>query len=262
MFGGKMKEHQARGERDLAEFRGSEMVPEEGLLAAANQAMRERVSDRLYRESGDFKAHRDRMDRLAETLESKVKPVADIARSIDKDLQDMAEARRLEAYYLLMASQHENDPVYNDKGEVTGYEDNSGMWKTMAATQASQAQSKAAGANAGLRAMKALLTPLYKDPVLKAEGLVFALPNGADQRVSEGHGIFWDIFMPSLFSFFSNMGSQSQANEARAKFSPVLASLQSVESELNSRRAAEASSVNGAVTADLDRQMRQVPAER
>src|SRR5262249_10747704 len=83
LFGGNMKMHSERAQAVLKEFDRIESGPEESLLAGKPSAMRGRVSDRIYGESGEFRGHRDHRDKLAE-LHGRVQPALETAERVDQ----------------------------------------------------------------------------------------------------------------------------------------------------------------------------------
>jgi hypothetical protein len=75
---------------------------------------------------------------------------------------------------------------------------------------------------------------------------------------SNGSGFFgmWgDLFLPSWASMFGNFSAESQASDARAKFSPALSGIRSVQAEIDSRKGQEAGWVDSKITEDVNGQM-------
>jgi hypothetical protein len=259
LFGGNMKMHSERAQADLKEFDKIESGPEEALFAGKTSAMRGRVSDRLYGESGEFRGHRDHRDKLTE-LHGRVQPALETAERVDQDLQDLEHHLHQRTYYLLIASQHEHDeePCGKDEDgdEKTCEVDNSGMYKVMAANEASAAQASASAANAGIAALKPMIRQLREDQGIKDENLTFALiGTSAHSNGSGFFGVWGDLFLPSWASMFGNFSAESQASDARTKFAPALGGIRSVQSEIDSRTGQEAGWVDGRITTDVNGQM-------
>lgn len=270
LFGGRLKEQSAKAQQDLDEFKNTELTPEEALYQAAAASMRQRVSARLAQKSQEFQGHLSRMDRLAGLAEGQLKSAAELARAIDDDLRDMAVHRHNEAYNLLMASQNERvavrkpafdrhgNPVYDAKGNRvyrTVYEDQSGPYRALAASEASAAQASAAGAKRGLEILRGMIASLHRDSAIQAEGLGPALPSGTNgTQIDPGHGPIFDFWADSTWAFFSNQFSEAQASEARARFGGVVEPLNRVEQEVARRRGAEAGWLQEQIEREIDRQ--------
>lgn len=288
LFKGQMGRQVEAAKGDLSGFKSGEISPEQGAIGAFEGAMRGRVSVKHYGKSPEFKKHRDHRDRLAALHQDRIHPAAELSRGIAGDLDDVIRHRKSESYNLMMAATRTHVEVtkyrtatrqvqrtYTDsegktqtrsesesyQESYTDYEDQSGMYRMMAASDASAAQASAARANGKLEALRPMIGSLSRDPVLKEEGLAEALPSGNVSRVGEGSGAVWDWFMPPIFSLFSNMGSESNARQAAAEFNAVKGSMESVERAVASRRDKEAGWIDRVIDQDLETQMGQAKVE-
>lgn len=262
LFGGRLKDMEKKAEADLAEFNASEVAPERALLAQYDGAMRARVSAKLAAQSPEYQSHLAHLDRLSDASQS-VAPALELAQQVDKDLRDMASHEHARQANLLFASQNENVRVddVDNHGNVVGYhfEDHSSTYKALAASEGAEARASAASAQAGIKALHAILPGLRRDKTLSDEGLTFALPAPPTQQVGQSGSVFFDFWIPASWNLFGSVFTESQAGQARASFAPVLGSLQQVSAEISSRKSGEAGWVNKAVDRDLDRQMANAP---
>lgn len=262
LFGGTLGGEAKKGRADLKEFSDREIAPEDALLAAKTSAMRGRVSDRIYSESGEFRGHRDRRDRLQSLFDAKVDPAYQAAKQIDDDLASMISHRNSEAMYMTMAALHTHDYAgeqcdSDGKNCHAVYEDNSGMYRMLAASEASSAAAAARSANSGLERLKPMVNALYADKTLDQEQLRGLLPKVQGQRVGEGgFDVFGDLLLHPLFGIFSGLSSASSGEGARSSFGPVLGALRALDGEVAGRRDGEIRWVEGTITADLAAQMR------
>ncbi len=261
LFGGKMAEDAKKGKADLKDFQDREIGPEEGLWAAKNGAMRGRVSDRLYSEREDYRTHRDHRDRLTTLFDAKVDPAYKTASGIDSDLSGMISHRNAEAFDMTLASLHTHDYAgescdSDGKNCHSVYEDNSGIYRAMAAGEASAAASDARSANAGLERLKPMVSALYADKTLAQEQLIGLLPKVQGHAVGEGgFDVFGDLLLHPLFGIFGGLSSASSGESARSSFAPVLGALRAVDGEVAGRRDGEINWVEGNISRDLDGQM-------
>ncbi len=265
MFGGRLKEMGNRGDADLAEYRRTEISPENGRYNDVNSAMRGRVSAKLASQSEDYQKHLARQERLAGVADL-IKPAVEMALQVDKDLKEMGEHEHARAANLILAANNERVRVddYDQNGKLIGSheEDHSGMYKAFAASEGAAARASAASAQAGIKGLHVLIPMLRKDKTMIEEGLVFALPNGTNNtNPNPGGSVFFDFWIPASWNLFGMMFSESQAAQARGSFGSVLGGLQGVQAEVANRQAGETNWVNGAIDADLDTQMKQAPAE-
>jgi len=170
------------------------------------------------------------------------------------------------AFNLMLAAQNENVLVddYDNQGRKTGshYEDHSATYKALAASEGAEARASAASAQAGVKALNTIIPLLHKDPVLKAEGLTFALPSNSGRGPNSSGSVFFDFWLPASWSFFGTMFSENQAGQARASFAPIKAGLDSVMAEVNSRRGAERAWTEKRIDRVLDAQMKQAQPEK
>lgn len=273
-FGGEMRADLDQARRALSRFHEKEISPERTLHQRANTAMRGRVSDRLASESTEFAGHRTRLGRLSTLQDRMVDPAATLAAEIDADLGSVISHRSAERNYLAIAATKTAVPVTKTRtaccrtetvnGQTrsvsytetyTAIEDQSGVWRAMAASEASAAQSAARSAQQGLDRLRPLIVKLHNDSTLQGEGLVSLLPDGANTQVDTGHGAMSDWFLPPLFNLFSNAGSQASA--ARTEFRPVLTSLVNVNTRVGSLRGTERTWVESRIDSDLDQQIAQ-----
>jgi hypothetical protein len=227
--------------------------------------MRGRVSDKIYGQDAEFRGHRDHRDKLSE-LDARVAPALETAKKVNQDLQDVESHLKSRSYDLMMATMHEHDvETYTDDdgNEQTRVVDNSGMWKMLAANEASSAQAAAAAANAGMAALKPEIEALRRDPGIQAEGLGFALM-GSPSGNSNGAGflgVWGDLFLPGWISMIGTISSESQASHAQAQFAPALNGLQTVDTEIRSRQGQEAGWVDAKISADLQGQLEQAKGQ-
>ncbi|MBI5240168.1 MAG: hypothetical protein HY926_06825 [Elusimicrobia bacterium] len=261
LFGGRLKEMTKRAQQDLGEFKSAEIAPEKALFDKANGAMRGRVSDRLSAKDAEYQSHLARLDTLNGAAEGTLKSAVEMAQQVDKDMADMARHEQSRALNLMLASQNENVLVndYDSQGRVIGshYEDHSATFKALAASAGAEARAAAASAQAGVKALNTIIPLLHKDPVLKAEGLTFALPANKGKGPNANGSVFFDFWLPASWNFFMTMFSESQANQARSGFAPIKGALESVMAEVNSRRAAERAWTDKQIDRVLDGQMKQ-----
>ncbi|MEK9145086.1 MAG: hypothetical protein AAB339_05710, partial [Elusimicrobiota bacterium] len=259
LFKGRLKEMSEKGKKDLAEFKTAEAAPEKALHETANSAMRGRVSDRLGKENAEYLSHRERLEKLAMAAEGVLKSSVDLARQVDKDLGEMASHERQRLVYLGLASMNERVPVTktDEKGNsYVEYEDHSFTYKALAASEASAAHASAASARAGVEALSKILPLARKDAVLQEEHLTAGLPSPEKTNIPSGSGgVFFDFFIPATWNLFGSLFSESQANQARARFGPVLGGIEAVHREVEARRAGEAHWVGERIDSDLSGQM-------
>lgn len=257
MFGGRLKEMEKRAQADLDEFNSSELGAKQALYDQYDGAMRARVSAKLAAQSPEFQGHLAHMDRLNDAAQS-LQPALELARQVDKDLQDMISHEHSREADLFLASQNEHVKVddTDDKGNVIGYhyEDHSTTYKALAASEGAEARASAASAQAGIKALHTMLPLLRKDKTLNDEGLAFALPAQNNASVSQNGSVFFDFWIPASWNLFGSLFTESQASQARGAFSPVLNGLEQVSQEVANRKAGEAAWTNKAIDKDLDRQ--------
>ncbi|OGR57192.1 MAG: hypothetical protein A2X36_17555 [Elusimicrobia bacterium GWA2_69_24] len=261
LFGGRLKDMEARGRSDLSAFQASEIQAEKATFVKFNTAMRGRVSGRLAGKDAEYQGHLSRLEDLNQAADGTLKSAVDMARQVDKDLADMARHEHARAYNLMLAAQNERVevPVYDKNGRQIGtdIEDHSATYKALVASETAEAQASAASARAGVKALSTIIPLLHKDPVLKKEGLTFALPSNANTRVGSGGSVFFDFWMPASWNFFATMFSESQANQARGSFAPIKGGLESVMSEVQSRQASEQRWTAKRIDQVLDHEMSQ-----
>lgn len=266
LFGGRLKEMTKRAQQDLNEFKTAEIAPEKAMLEKTNGAMRGRVSDRLTAKDSDYQSHLAHLDTLNQAAEGTLKSAVEMAAQVDKDMADMSSHEHNRAFNLLIASQNENVEVadYDSQGRQTGshYEDHSATFKALAASEGAEARASAASAQAGVKALNTIIPLLHKDPVLKGEGLTFALPANSGKGPNSNGSVFFDFWLPASWSFFGTMFSESQAGQARASFAPVKGSLESVMAEVNSRRGGERAWTDKRIDGVLDGQMKQAAGQK
>ncbi|MFA6093344.1 MAG: hypothetical protein WCU88_12850 [Elusimicrobiota bacterium] len=275
VFKGRLAEMSEHGKKDLAAFKDSEVESERGLHAQTNAAMRGRVSESLTQKNTEYRNHRSRMERLAATAAGTLKAAVELAQTADQRMADMASHESSRLIYLGLAAANESVPVtvddsYTDddgnyhSASHTVYEDHSGPYKMMAASEASAAHSAASEARANMEALSKILPLVNNDPVLIQEQLADTLPaaDHMSQKPSAHGGIFFDFFLPASWSFFGGLFSAGDASKARANFSPILNSLQSVFKAVQSRRDSENSWMDKRIDRDLNEQMSSVIEQR
>ncbi|MBI5622452.1 MAG: hypothetical protein HY924_01600 [Elusimicrobia bacterium] len=267
LFGGRLKEMTKRANADISEFSASEIAPEKAAYDRFNGAMRGRVSDRLSARDTEYQSHVSRMQSLAGAADGALKSAVEMAQGADKDMAEMASHEKSRAMYLLLASQNENVEVvdYDSQGRRVGshYEDNSGTYKALAASEGAAARASGASAQAQIKALSTIIPLLHKDPVLKAENLTFALPTQSNTRVGgQGGSVFFDFWMPASWNFFMTMFTESQAMQARSNFAPVKGSLESVLNEVKSRHHGELVWTDKQIDKVLNGQMAKARAEK
>ncbi|MCX5794255.1 MAG: hypothetical protein NTY77_02010 [Elusimicrobia bacterium] len=266
LFGGRLKEMTKRAQTDLNEFKSAEIAPEKALLEKTNGAMRGRVSDRLTAKDTEYQGHLAHLDTLNQAADGTLKSAVEMAQQVDKDMADMSSHEHNRAFNLLLASQNESVLVddYDGQGRKTGshYEDHSATFKALAASEGAEARASAASAQAGVKALNTIIPLLHKDPVLKAEGLTFALPANSGKGPNSSGSVFFDFWLPASWNFFGTMFSESQAGQARASFAPIKGSLESVMAEVNSRRSGERAWTDKRIDGVLDGQMKQAAGQK
>ncbi|MCX5796200.1 MAG: hypothetical protein NTY77_11945 [Elusimicrobia bacterium] len=264
VFGGNLKDQAKTAKAEIQRFKDSEISVEGGIHEAEDSAMRKRVSDRIYGQDQqpEFIKRRDHHDSLTGLAEGPLKSAVGLARSVDKDLQEMISQRNTETAMLAMAVMNEHVPVTkcerdSDGGQSchTEYEDHSGTYKMMAAVAGSAAQAAAHKAQGEIDALRGQVSQLASNKTLKSEGLVAALPLTAGPNVSAGGGGLLDMFIPGFASLLMTGFNAGSASDARAKFGPVKGALESVNGVIKERQAGEGRWLDGQIDQDLQRQM-------
>ncbi|MBI2500673.1 MAG: hypothetical protein HYW02_04245 [Deltaproteobacteria bacterium] len=264
-FGGLMKYQAETARTELKEFKTAEIDQEIQVRATYNGRMRQRISGKFYASREDYKTHFDHHTRLKNTFDSLVKPTADIARNIDRNLDEAIQHRNQENIYLVMAEAHRNDIVRvcdtdsdGNSSCHTETKDNSFMYRALASTEASAAQRCAQAAKTGLESLRPLVAQLYANAIISEEGLQALVPKGVTSKiVSDGHDPVWDWFLPPLFGIFNNMGTINEASRARGQFGSIHGSLLAIESQIASRRDGEDQWINHEIDVDVEAQKKE-----
>lgn len=258
LFGGNMSSQFDRADEALQSFKSGEIDAEDAVRAAADAAMRGRVDGRLYAANAEYQGHRDHRDRLGD-LHDRVEPVLEQAQRVDKDLSDAIDHLHSRQLYLALAMQHEDDvETYtgSDGKTHTRHVDNSGTYKLLAATEASNAQASISSAKAGMAALRPLIEQLRRDKGIGEEGLGFALnSNTGSVSGNGGLGVWGDLFLPGFWSFIGSSFDESHVQNARSRFAPVLQGLQSVQNEVGVRKASESGWVDGRIQREVNDEM-------
>ncbi len=261
-FKGRMGEMENKARADLNEFESTDVQPEHALYDQLNGEMRGRVSAKLAAGSAEYQGHLAHLQRLSDADEQ-LKPALEIAVQIDKDLKDMASHEHNRQFNLLLASQNENVEVddYDNQGRKTGshYEDHSGTYKALAASEGAEARASAASAQGGVKALHAILPLLRNNKTLKDEGLASLIPQDP-RNVAQNGSVFFDFWIPASWNLFGSLFTESQAGQAQAAFAPILAQLQGAQQLVGERQNGENGWVNGAIDQDLKAQVEKAKA--
>jgi hypothetical protein len=266
VFGGNLKDQAKTAKAEIQRFRNAEISVEGAIHDAANSSMRRRVEDRIYDKDKqpEFIKRRDHRDSLAGLAEGPLKSAVSLARSIDKNLQEIVSQRGIETAMLAAAVLNEHVAVQKCEREPDGsqgchteYEDHSMMYKALAAAAGLAAQSAGHRAQGEIDALRDQLSRLAADKTLKAEGLAAALPLSAGPNVGSGGGGLFDMLLPGFASLLVSGFSAGAASDVRAKFGPVKGAIESVNGVIKERRAGESRWLDGRIDQDLQRQMAQ-----
>lgn len=267
-FSGALGKALNRATQDLEGFRAVELSAEEKLHASMNGAMRGRIGNRLHRESAPYRQHSDRRGRLATVLEEAIKPAAELAREIDRQLDSAIGHRRSEALNLTLAAANSAVPVPHTRSirdssgniHLESYivvEDHSFLYRSMAASDAASAKDAVASGNVRLRALDPKIRDLHSNATIQEEGLRPSLPAGSAHDVNQGGGGWANMFLPPIWAHYESMESLSQVHQARAAFTPILDNLRNLEREVDSRRNDEEHWVQDQIDRDVHAQTEQ-----
>lgn len=262
MFKGRLGDMQKKGDADVKEFESTEVQPEHAMYDQFNGAMRERVSQKLAAGSAEYQKHLAHLQQLSDANEQ-LKPAIELSQQVDRDLKEMLDHEHNRAFNLMLAAQNENVLVEDrdQNGNITGhhYEDHSGTYKALAASEGAAARASASSAQAGVKALHAILPLLRKNKTLQDEGLASLIPQDPRTNIQSNGSVFFDFWIPATWNLFGTMFTESQAGQARAAFAPILAQLQGAQQLVGERQGQENGWVNQAIDQDLNRQIKQGP---
>ncbi|HUS64165.1 MAG TPA: hypothetical protein VMZ28_06460 [Kofleriaceae bacterium] len=258
LFGGDMKAARDSTRGLLEKFVTDEIGRERSLHERTTGAMRGRVTKRLVARDTTFASHHGRLERLS-ALAEETGEVAALAEDIDSELASAINHRSSEQTYLMIAASKTAVPVTKTRtganGQTETYtdiEDQSGMYRAMASSEASAAASAGRNARNGLERLRPLLEQLRANDTLRAEELDGHLPAPNNSSVRAGDSGLMSLLGPPVFNLL--MGSGSNVRDVRSSFQSDLSRIRQVHGEASSRRQTEHTWVATRVTADLDRQ--------
>jgi hypothetical protein len=267
-FSGKMKKQSELAKGELSSFEKGELAEEKTLYEKANGAMRGRVSNRLTKASPEFKQRRERHEALTALDSGPLGKAAATAESIAGDLDSVISHRESEQTNLGLAVANEHVAVpksrthYNTDGSVnrvehwTEYEDHSGVYRALAANNASAARDAADSADGKFADLMGQLPGLRAHATVVRERLVDALPERGQLKQARGNGAWLDALAPD-FAFF-NSGTSGAQKAAELFESSFLAKLRNVRGVVGERSRAEAHWMDGEIDHAIDGDIAQV----
>ncbi len=259
-----MEGHYARVLAFLERFKRDEHAPEEVLYTRADHEMRGRTDVRLYTEAGEYKVRRDHRDLLQPFFDKIIKPSADLARGAEKDTRQMISDEHNEQLQLGLAAMHTHDPVprsettYDSKGRSstrywTDYEDNSGIYRAVAASFASSARSHARQANKELKELKQMSSQMLASPVFNSENLQSSLNVNKIDVSANGFGVLGDVFLHPVFNLVVSV-FDGKGDEALDKIVGVREQIEVLEGTVNGRLQREVNWVEDVITRRITEQ--------
>ena len=255
-FGGVMAKEATTAKTQVKKLVDGELAGERSLHQAKTAAMRGRVSDRVAGERPEFLKRRTRFRDLNALSEGLLGDTVNSARRAHSEMSSAKSDLTTQALYEVQALAHTADTesyTADDGKPQTRTVDNSGTYRTMAASSAASAATHVAEANTQFKQLSKGLKALSTDPTMAKEQLLS--PQHQGEVSDSGPGIAQQLFMPEVFNLFGTLSASSGLSTAQDKLAPKLKALESLASVVSTREHTEKTWVETQIDDDLGRQM-------